>query len=211
MSVTCPNCGLLNEDDSKFCSQCGYQLPAVDSHTSSEFIPPASTAKPTSSPDRSSSKPVIFVSKGRSSRHHFPSRRRSRPRRHQHSGWIMGVVFLGIGLLFTALILAPLFLGISYNSMTDLSDFGTSMGHMGSDLGDFFGNIGERIGDFFGGLGERLGNFFGSFGDNIGHSFDSGFSFAFIPVFFLSLFPILFILIAFIAILRSARINRQSL
>ena len=212
MSVICPNCGLANEADSKFCSQCGYQLPSNTSSSFSEFVPPASPSETNSPPPHPSSGPVVFVSKGRKRHYHPPSRRCSRPhRRRQHSGWIMGVVFLGVGLLFAVFLLMPIFLGISYNSAGDWSDFGSSMGHMGSDFGDFFGSFGDRIGDFFGGLGERLGDFFGGFGDNIGHSFDSGFSFAFLPVFFLSLFPLLFILIAFIAILRSARINRQSL
>ena len=211
MSVTCPNCGLANEADSKFCSQCGYQLPSNDSSTYSEFVPPTSPSETNSPPIRPSSRPVVFVSKDRKHHYRSPSPRCSRPRRRQHSGWIMGVVFLGVGLLFAVFLLMPIFLGISYNSATDWSDFGSSMGRMGGDFGDFFGNLGERIGDFFGGLGERLGNFFGGFGDNMGHSFDSGFSFTFIPVFFLSLFPLLFLLIGVIAILRSTRINRQSL
>ena len=74
------------------------------------------------------------------------------------------------------------------------------MGHMGSDLGEFFGNFGESMGDFFGGLGDRIGD-----------SFDHGFSFNFLPVFFLSLFPLLFLVIGVIVILRSVRVNRQSL
>ena len=62
MSVTCPNCGLSNEDDSKFCSQCGFQLPAVDSRTPSEFIPPTPSVESRSSPQRSSPEKVVFVS-----------------------------------------------------------------------------------------------------------------------------------------------------
>ena len=200
MSVTCPNCGLSNETDSRFCSQCGFQLPAVDSRSPSEFIPPSSPVKPTSSPTRPSEKQVVFVSKGSRYRHRSHSRGYSRPCRRQHSGWIMGFVFLGIGFLFVVFLLVPLFFGISYNSVTDWSDFGTSMGHMGSDLGEFFGNFGERIGDFFGGLGDRIGD-----------SFDHGFSFSFLPVFFLSLFPLLFLVVGIIVILHSARVNRQSL
>jgi hypothetical protein len=212
MSLTCPNCGLSNEGDSRFCSQCGFQLPESDTRSFSEFVPPSPNVEPFEpSPIRSSSKPVVFVSKGSRPRYHS-SPHCSRPRRrHQHSGWFMGVLFLGFGLLLAVFLLAPIFMGISYNSVGVFDDFGSSMGHMGSNIGDFFGNFGSRMGDFFGDLGERLGNFFGGFGDNFGHSFDSGFSFAFIPVFFLSLFPLLFLLIAFIAVLRSTRINRQSL
>jgi hypothetical protein len=102
--------------------------------------------------------------------------------------------------LFVAFLLVPLFLGIFYNSVTDWSDFGSSMGHMGSNIGEFFGNFGEHMGDFFGGLGDRIGD-----------SFDSGFSFNILPVFFLSLFPLLFLVIGIIVILRSVRVNRQSL
>ena len=200
MSVTCPNCGLSNEDDSKFCSQCGFQLPAVDSRAPSEFIPPTPSVAPRSSPQRSSPEKVVFVSKGASRHRNYHSRRSSRSHRRQHSGWLMGVVFLGIGFLFVVFLLVPLFFGISYNSVTDWSDFGTSMGHMGSDLGEFFGNFGERMGDFFGGLGDRIGD-----------SFDHGFSFNFLPVFFLSLFPLLFLVIGVVVILRSVRVNRQSL
>ena len=204
MSLTCPNCGLLNEDDSRFCSRCGFQLPATSSPSSSEFVPPS----PPSNSDVSSSasSPLVFVSKGssRSFRH------LSRPCRRQHSGWLMGIIFLSIGLLFTLFLLAPLFMGISYNSYSFFNDFGSTMGHFGGSIGEFFGNLGGSLGEFFGSLGGRFSDFFGSFGDSIGHSFDSGFSFAFFPLVIFSLFPFLFILIVFIAILRSARINRSS-
>ena len=209
MSLTCPNCGFSNEADSRFCSQCGFQLPSVVSRPPSQLAPPSPKVESSSSPIRSSSKPVVFVSKGSRRHRLFPSRRPSRPCRRQHSGWLMGFVFLGIGFIFVVFLLMPLFLGISYNSAVDWSDFGTSMGHMGSSLGDFFGSLGSSIGDFFGGLGDRLGSFFGGFGDSVGSCFDSGFSFTLLPVFFLSLFPLLFLIIGLVALLRSSRTNRR--
>ncbi len=177
MSLSCVNCGSVLEAGSKFCPSCGFQ---VDLRESREFVEYAPSVN---SPE----KPVFFSSspKRRISPSHFPSRR-CRPRR-QHSGWVIGVVFLSVGLLFALLLLAPLAMYGSFAHDGRMVDFGTSMGDMGESIGDFFGGLGDGIGDVF---------------DSpfSGHSFNS--------VTFL-LFPGFFFLFGFVLILFAARAHRR--
>ncbi|MHA2156270.1 MAG: zinc-ribbon domain-containing protein [Candidatus Hodarchaeales archaeon] len=162
MSSFCVNCGSVLEADSKFCPSCGFQVEVRDSREFVEYAPVAVK----------STKPVVFASSRSrriSSSHTHP--RRCRPRR-QHSGWVLGVIFLSLGLIFALLILAPLAMYGSFNHDGRWSDMGVSMDHMGNDMGDFFGSFGERMGDF----GESIGDFFGGFGESIGDAFSSPFS-----------------------------------
>ena len=181
MSLSCVNCGSVLEKDSKFCPSCGFQ---VDVRESREFVEYAPSVN---SPE----KPVFFSSSPRrrisSSHSHSRGCRRHRPRR-QHSGWVLGVVFLSVGLLLALLLLAPLAMYGSFAHDGRMSDFGTSMGDMGGDFGDFFGGLGDSIGAVF---------------DSpfSGHSFNS--------VIFL-LFPVFFFLFGFVLILFAARAHRRS-
>ena len=196
MSLICVNCGLANEDDSRFCSRCGFQLPVVEQSSYVEYSPP-------SPPE---SKPVVFVSSSPSPSYRSRSRRCARSPRHQRSGWVLGFFFLAFGLLLAIFLLVPLMFNLSYNHYFDMSDFGATMGDFGETMGDLGGRFGEMMGSF----GSRLGDFFGNLGDSIGDSVSmtfSGHSFRRV-IFFL--IPGLFFLFGAVMLLVALRNNRRS-
>ncbi len=175
MSSYCPNCGVLNEPDSKFCAQCGFQVDDVP-------VTPIQPS-PVQSSSPSSSKSVQFYSSSRSPRYHrrYHSRRcRSVPRRHV-SGWVLGIVFLTAGLLFAVAILAPLASGGHYPPHSTWDDFGNDMGNLGDELGDFFSDFGDEMGD----LGSDFGDSFSHSDGRLGSSFGRILAFCLIAFFFL--------------------------
>ncbi len=173
MSVICPNCGLSNELDSRFCSQCGFQIPIVEPSSYHEFSPPAP-----------SSKPVVFVSNSPRRSHRSRCTSYPRPPRRQHSGWFLGAFFLIFGLVFALFLLVPFVTDVSFDHHTDWDGFGDRMGNWGDSFG-------ERMDDWGSSFGDRMGDFFDNLGNSIGDSFSSPFSshsfsrsvFFFIPVF----------------------------
>lgn len=185
MSLPCPNCGFLNEVDSKFCAQCGFQIDSL----------PPSPVQPSS--NSSSPKSIQFYSSSRPMRHRY-HRCRSAPRR-QISGWVLGAVFLTAGLIFALIILAPLATGGHYAPHSTWSDFGDDMGDLGSDLGEFFDDFGNEMDE----LGNDLGDSFDHTGDQIGSDF-SVFPFRFVT-FCLIAFFFLFGIVLVVFAARSSR------
>ncbi len=118
----CSQCGYENKDDSSYCRSCGEEL--VD-HTEPpmkekvQFIP------------RSSPKTEDNLCFGEES---------------SEGGWIIGAVFIVVGLFISIFLLWPDFVG------TFFEGFGEFWGHIGSDIGTFFGNWGSAFGQAVGGF-----------------------------------------------------------
>ena len=203
MSLSCPNCGFLNEADSKFCAQCGFQVDVVPD-SPIQPISPSSHSSSTSSPEaiqfHSSSRPSHSYRPIRHSPRYHHRRCRSAPKR-QMSGWVLGAVFLTAGLIFALIILAPLASGGHYTPHSTWSDFGEEMGRIGSDLGDFFSDFGEDMGE----LGSDLGDAFDQPTDIFNSDFSS-FPFRFLTFCILAFF----FLFGIVMLVFAARTSRRS-
>jgi len=146
MSLTCPNCGFYNEEDSRFCSQCGFSLTLAPASKRPSVSPSSlfPERKVSQSPPVSSNR-TVFVS----------SPRCVAPARSQHSGLAMGLLFLFVGSIIAILLFTPVIFAVPHHG-SYMEDFGMAMGDFGSRMGDF----GSWLGNVFGTLGDRLGDFF---------------------------------------------------
>ena len=131
--MECMQCGHENERDARFCRNCGSQMGVPKGVTPSkdqvEFVPTKRRAQ------------EDFLCFGEEE---FSS----------SGGYVLGVVFIVIGLIIAAAIFLP-------DVISNLAGgFGETVGNLGSDFGEFMGNWGERFGN-------TLGNFFeGIFTEN---------------------------------------------
>ena len=156
----CRNCGSPAEDHDLFCANCGFSL-------RTEPIPSHQTNVQTDVVQSRVSKPVEFVSARETNR---PSQIQTFAPcpRNQHSGWILGIVFLGMAFVFAMVLLVPV-IGGFHNFDCPFKDLGGAFGSLGGELG----RLGGEIGRGFGSLGGELGREFGSLGGEFGRTFGS--------------------------------------
>ncbi len=168
----CRNCGSPAEDHDLFCANCGFSL-------RTEPIPSHQTNVQTDVVQSRVSQPVEFVS-ARDVKRPSSVQYYSPCPRNQHSGWILGIVFLGIAFVFALILLIPVIGGFHIDSFGDFFDsigctfgsLGGELGNLGGELGNLggeLGNIGGELGSAFGSLGGELGNL----GGELGHTFGS--------------------------------------
>jgi hypothetical protein len=123
--MECNKCGYRNEPDAKFCRNCGNKLDMTKELTTKDEVKFV--------PDTSRRKEEDFLCFGESES--------------GSSGFIVGAIFIIIGLFIGIVLFAPLFVGEFFGN------FGEWAGTLGSDIGNFFGSWGENF-------GEAVGNFF---------------------------------------------------
>jgi hypothetical protein len=158
--MKCNKCNYDNEPDANFCRQCGSEL---------TFAKPGIPAE----------RKVEFVSGRQKTR--VEDNLCFGQEEDREAGWIIGAVFIIIGLFIAIVMLFP------------------------EGIGDFFGNFGE----FFGQLGNDIGNFFGSwgssFGESVGNFFSNIFTESNIWDIIKILIPALFLIIGIIVIIVNLR------
>lgn len=148
----CRNCGSPAEDHDLFCANCGFSL-------RTEPIPSHQTTVQTDVVQSRVSKPVEFVS-ARDVKRSPRVQSYSPCPRNQHSGWILGILFLGMAFVFALILLIPVIGG--FHNFDSFSDLGCVFGSLGSEFGNLGGELGN-LGGELGHLGGELGSAFGSF------------------------------------------------
>lgn len=126
--MKCETCGHDNEADAKFCRQCGSKVEMFKAG-----VPAKGEVEFVAGKQRTRAEDNLCFGEEVES---------------ENAGYILGAIFICIGLLIAVVMIFP--------------DF----------IGTFFGGFGE----FFGQLGNDIGNFFGSWGDSFGNAIGNFFS-----------------------------------